>query len=330
MKIKSKHIALLLTLAVAILAFVVVLKNVSHHPPYQPLDEQLTSLKNKPVVIPSRLLDSSQIVGDLKFLSSDSCEGRQPGTEGHDRAVNRILQQMRKIGLDSFNSSLLQIFTGKEKNRTKVGQNIIGYVKGTTHPGKYIVISAHYDHIGKTVKGEIYHGASDNASGTACLLAMAKYFKEHPHPYSLIFAAFDREESGEEGSFYFVEQAMSNEHHLNIKFNLNIDMIARNDKNEIFACGIVHYPSFAYLVKETQGKTNVKLLMGHDTGNRRDNWTNLSDHYPFHLEKIPFLYIGVEDHPDYHKTTDTFDKIDLGSYIENCNMILLIAQILNL
>jgi Zn-dependent M28 family amino/carboxypeptidase len=190
------------------------------------------------------------------------------------------------------------------------------------------VISAHYDHLGRTISGETYYGASDNASGTACILAMAKYFKQHPHPCSLIFAAFDREETGMIGSFSFMREATASGLSLNIKFNLNVDMIARNDKNEIFACGIRYYPSFAYLIKETQNKTNVKLLMGHDTGNNRDDWTNQSDHLAFHRKGIPFLYIGVEDHPDYHKTTDTYDKIDLGSYIENCNMVTLIAEII--
>lgn len=105
-------------------------------------------------------------------------------------------------------------------------------------------------------------------------------------------------------------------------------MVARNEKNEIFACGIYHYPSYSYLIKETQKKTNAKLLMGHDNGYGREDWTRLSDHFAFHRKEIPFLYIGAEDHPDYHKPTDTYDKIDLASYIENCNMIVLLIKIL--
>lgn len=297
-------------------------------PAYPSVDIQRLVINNKQTVTPARILDSAQIVSDLQFLSSDSCEGRQPGTEGHSRAVNRILLRLRESGIDSFNSSLIQKFSGKIRNNTREGKNIIGWIKGTDHPENYIVISAHYDHLGKSTTGEIYHGASDNASGTACLLAMAKFFKQHPQLYSLIFAFFDREESGEEGSLYFVNDAASNVHPLDIKFNLNIDMIARNDKNELFACGISHYPSYTYLIKEIQKKTNTKLLMGHDTGNGRNDWTNLSDHYAFHMQNIPFLYIGVEDHPDYHKTTDIFDKINLDSYIENCNLAAMLTKII--
>jgi hypothetical protein len=107
--------------------------------------------------------------------------------------------------------------------------------------------------------------------------------------------------------------------------NLNIDMIARNDKNEIFACGIRHYPSLKYLVNQIQKKTNSKVLMGHDSGKNREDWTFWSDHYPFYKKKIPFLYFGVEDHVDYHQPTDTWDKFDLKFYIENCNMMAMVT-----
>jgi hypothetical protein len=61
--------------------------------------------------------------------------------------------------------------------------------------------------------------------------------------------------------------------------------------------------------------------MGHDTGSQTDDWTTQSDHAAFHAKKIPFLYFGVEDHPDYHKITDTPEKIDKSRYIEACNLI---------
>ena len=328
MRITFKRFILIFLIPAILIGGFFILKNFLPHPPYPPLDKQRAALKNKPVVTPVRVLDSVQIIDDLKFLSSDSCEGRGPGTNGHDFAMKRIVARMREAGLDSFNSSLIQYFSGKNINHTTNGQNVIGWIKGTEYPEKYIVISAHYDHLGISAKGEIYHGASDNASGTACLLAMAKFFKQHPLRYSVIFAAFDREESGTEGSNYFVENLPIN-FKVKIKFDLNMDMITRNDNNEIFACGVYHYPSLKYIITETQNKTNSKLLMGHDKGNNfREDWTGLSDQYAFYPYNIPFLYIGTEDHPDLHKPTDTYDKINFSSYIENCNMVVLIAQIL--
>ena len=301
-------------------------KNLFIKPAYPSLTDQKRSLRDKKIVKPIRLLDSSRIINDLKFLSSDECEGRSPGTNGHRKAVERILARMREIGLDSFGTSLLQRFNTAQKiHGTKEGKNVIGYLRGTKSQDKYIVISAHYDHLG-IINGEIFHGASDNASGTACMLAIAEYYKKHPLAYSLIFVAFDREEIGLEGSKYFIDNSSISLE--KIKFNLNIDLIARNDSNEIFICGVKQNPALRYLVDSTQKKVNVKLLMGHDTEDwgKGQNWVYLSDHAPFYVKGIPFLYIGVEDHVDYHKPTDTWEKFDLGSYIENCNLILQMIQ----
>lgn len=327
MEIRSRYI-IPAAIAIAALTGYLAREQFFFELPYPPVDKQRAILVHKSLVkTPSRILDSIAIIHDLEYLASDACEGRRPGSAGHNRAVERVMTRMREAGLDSFNNTLRQVFTGKYKNPSAKGENIIGWLKGTQYPDRYIVISAHYDHLGKQ-GGQIYYGASDNASGTACILALANYFRQNPHPYSLIFAAFDREETGLEGAHSFVNQLPPPITISNIKFNLNIDMIARNDNNEIFACGINHYPSFAYAVREVQYKTNAKLLMGHDKGSRHEDWTRQSDHFAFHEKQIPFLYIGVEDHPDYHAPTDTYDKINYSMYIENCNMVALLASAL--
>ncbi len=296
---------------------------------YPSLADQRASLTAKGIVTPSRLLDSGQIISDLEYFASDVCEGRRTGTPGHTKATERIIWRMRSAGIDSFNNSLIQNFKGGNVNGTDEGTNIIGWVKGTKYPGKYIVITAHYDHLGKKGAATFY-GADDNASGAACLLSLAKYFKQNPHECSLIFAALDREETGLEGAYHLIPHLTKNLQAESLQFNLNMDMIARSDKNEIFACGIKHYPTLKYLVDSVQNKTNVKLLMGHDEGEVKDDWTYQSDHYAFHKKDIPFLYIGVEDHPDYHKASDTYNKINYSNYLENCNMIALILQTVKL
>lgn len=291
--------------------------------PYPPLTEQRAKLASRQWVTPTRILDSAQIINDLEYLASDICEGRMPGTAGHNRAMERILTRMRLTGVDSFDNSLTQVFEAKD---SKQGKNIVGWIKGTAHPDKYIVISAHYDHLGKAENGKVYYGADDNASGVACLLALATYFKNNPHPYSLIFAAFDKEESRFEGAYSFVDQWVKQGRLASIKFNLNMDMIGRSDSNEIFASGILYNPDFMYAINEVQAKTNVKLLMGHDGVPPGADWTGQSDHYAFRERNIPFIYIGVEDHPDYHQTTDRHNKINYSRYIENCNMVALLTQ----
>lgn len=294
---------------------------------YPPLEKQRATLLNKPYFKADRVLDSIQLINDLAFLSSDSCEGRAPGSVGHTRALQRIVERFRNAGVDSFGTSYLQSFNANLINGTSQGYNILGCIKGTKYPNKYVVISAHYDHLGKN-DGATFYGASDNASGTACVLAMAEYFKDHPLPYSVVFALFDREETGLEGAYHFTKNLPAPISLPAITMNLNLDMITRSEQHEIFACGVYHQPSFKKLVDAMQGKTTLKILMGHDKGSLQEDWTHQSDHYAFHQKKIPFLYFGVEDHAGYHQPSDTFDKIDLGDYIEVCNLMVILTRLL--
>jgi Zn-dependent M28 family amino/carboxypeptidase len=291
--------------------------------PYPSLAEQRKKLAAKPWVTPVRILDSSQIISDLEYLSSDICEGRKPGTAGHAKAMVRIMDRMRDLEL--FDNTLLQVFPSADTTQIK---NIVGWIRGTEFPDRYIVISAHYDHLGKDEAGRTFYGADDNASGVACLLALARYFKSAPHPYSLIFTAFDMEERRFEGAYNFVYDWKRRNKLQSIKCNLNLDMIARSDNNEIFASGLIYSPQFIPAIDSVQGKTNVRLLMGHDGPPPESDWTLQGDHAAFREHMIPFLYIGVEDHPDYHKTTDTPERINYNHYIENCNMIALLAAAL--
>lgn len=292
---------------------------------YPPVAEQRATLAHRKQVKPVRLLDSTQIINDLRFLASDQCEGRKPGTKGHQYAMQHILTRMRRTGVDSFNSSLIQPFQVSTRQGLAEGNNVVGWIKGTKFSEKFILISAHYDHVGRNEKGT-YYGADDNASGTACLLALANYFRQHPLPHSIIFAAFDREESGLQGAFSYVQSLNSSGQLANIKLNVNLDMIARSDSDELFVAGVKHYPALRYIVEKARKHANVKLLMGHDFGTKRDDWTRLSDQYAFHKQNIPFLFISVEDHADYHQPTDTVDRINFSRYIENCNVILKLIE----
>ncbi len=296
--------------------------------PYPLLEDQRKTLLTKAYAVPVRVLDSFQIMTDFEFLSSPACEGRKPGTAGHRLAQERLLMRMRAAGVDSFENSLEQEFTGRSINGSTAGTNIIGWVKGTKRPEKFVVITAHYDHLGKSGDNAVFFGADDNASGTACLLALAKYFKTYPQEYSLVFALLDREETGLEGAYAAVAKFETIAGLQNIVLNINMDMISRNDRNELFACGVWHYPDLRYLVDEVQSFTNVKLLMGHDTGNGSTNWTTMSDHTAFYAKQVPFLYFGVEDHVDYHRITDSYDKVNKSWYLENCNMIAKVIELI--
>ena len=151
-------------------------------------------------------IDSALLMKDLQILSSDKMEGRKTGTRGNRMAQLYLLQRFREVGIKPFNNTYEQSFFFSRGEQRIMGTNIYGYVKGNVD--SFIVISAHYDHLGiKTPANgtdSIYNGADDNASGVGALLAIAKYYKDHRPHHGLIFAAFDAEEMGLQGSKAFV------------------------------------------------------------------------------------------------------------------------------
>jgi len=260
-------------------------------------------------------LDSTRLINDLATLSSEAMGGREAGTAGNQLAREYIARRYDSLQLKAPDSGRFQSFPLK----TIKGTNIIAMIPGTTYPDQYYVISAHYDHLG-TRNGQIYYGTDDNASGSACLLALAAYFKQHPPKHAFIIASFDAEEKGLVGSRYFAAHLPVDSN--KVLLNVNMDMVSRNDKNEIYASGTYHYPFLKKYVDSIKALTTVNVLLGHDNpAQGHDDWTNQSDHYAFHQKHIPFLYFGVEDHPDYHKPTDTFDKVDKSFYYRVCEMV---------
>ena len=202
-------------------------------------------------------------------------------------------------------------FTAKTRAAEFNGVNLAGIVRGTKHADRYIVVSAHYDHLGVR-NGVIYNGADDNASGTAAVLAMAAWFKRHPPENSIVFALFDGEESGLLGAKAFLENPPVPLER--IIADVNLDMVSRNVKGELYASGATPYPVMKPLLDSIAAIAPVKLLLGHDTGVGENNWIQQSDQGPFATKKIPFVYFGVEDHPDYHKPGDKVGHIEPGFY----------------
>ncbi len=184
----------------------------------------------------------------------------------------------------------------------------MGLVRGRSRPDRFIVVTAHYDHVGVR-DGVIFNGADDNASGTAALLALAEALRREPPEHSIIIAALDAEESSLRGARAFLADPPAPR--VSIVANLNMDMLARGDKGELWVAGTHHYRQLLPLVERVAQRAPVKLRIGHDRPGvpGEDDWTTLSDHGPFHAAGIPFLYLGVEDHADYHKPTDDAERI---------------------
>ena len=264
------------------------------------------------------LFDEIELLKHVKSLSSQAFEGRRTGTKGAVKARKYIINQFHALQVKPLGKSFEEpFFFVKKKNYE--GVNVLGLVEGTKFPKKYIVISAHYDHEG-IKNGKIYHGADDNASGLSALFAFAEYFKKNPPQHSVILAAFDSEELGLQGSKYFVKNTKIPYEDLLI--NLNMDMISRSDKNELYVAGTSENKKLKYLLSNFNYSFNIKLLTGHDGYDGLDNWTYASDHANFHKQGVPFLYFGVEDHKDYHEPSDTFENIHPEFYVEAVKTII--------
>lgn len=265
--------------------------------------------------------DENKLLERVKVLSSDKFEGRRTGEKGNDSARAYIIEQFKSLGVSGYNGKYEQPFTFTARNKEYKGINVLTEIKGTESPEKYIVISAHYDHLGVR-DGKIYNGADDDASGVSALISFAEYLVKNPPKHSVIFAAFDAEELGLRGARYFVD----NFDHNKIVVNLNMDMISRSAKDELYVVGARYNEKLKTILADFKNPTSSKLLQGHDGTDGKQNWTMSSDHGPFHLAKIPFLYFGNEDHAAYHKPTDDFDEITPEFYINATKMILSVFE----
>lgn len=247
----------------------------------------------------------------VRTLASDAFEGRRTGEAGNAMAADYIERRFKAYGLQPIDSSYRQHFKFHSRflKQSFEGTNLWGMAEGQVHPDSFLLISAHYDHVG-TREGEIYNGADDNASGVGALLELSRYFAQHPARYSLMFVAFDAEELGLRGAKHFTEAPPLPLER--ILLNVNLDMIGRNAGREIYICGTGHYPKLrpplAALAEEAD---SIIVSFGHDgtSDEGGDDWTMASDHGRFHEAGVPFLYIGVEDHKDYHQPSDDFEGI---------------------
>jgi len=254
-----------------------------------------------------------QLLADLRILSADDMEGRDTGSAGGERARAYIVSRLEAIGVAAPAMGRLQPWemAGRSREGSKVysGVNIMGVIPGTRVTDRYIVVTAHYDHVGIS-DGQIYNGADDNASGVATMLELATQLKAEPPEHSVIFVAFDGEERGLLGAKHFVEAPpvpLSS-----IILNVNYDMTARAETDgKLWVTGTYQHPTLRPLLEAVAGRGTISLAFGKDTpqDTGSDNWVEASDHGAFYRAQVPFLYFGVDYHPDYHRPSDDFERI---------------------
>jgi Zn-dependent M28 family amino/carboxypeptidase len=268
-------------------------------------------------------VDADRLLQDVTTLSSEQYEGRLTGSAGNRRAQEFIAQRFRDLKLPPLRGAYEHTFSYTRGGVAGTGTNLVATIDGSAERDRFIVIGAHYDHLGLR-DGKIYYGADDNASGVAALLAAAEHFSRHRPRLSMVFVAFDAEESGLQGAKAFVTTPPVDLKR--VALMVNMDMVSRGDKNTLFVAGTAHYPQLKEPVAAIARGRSITVEFGHDRplpgAPPNHDWTNASDHGPFHAAGIPFLYFGVEDHPDYHKPTDTADGIPRPFYVEATRFII--------
>jgi Zn-dependent M28 family amino/carboxypeptidase len=269
----------------------------------------------------SQIINEKLVEKHLTTLADDLMEGRKAGSQGIEMAAKYIESEFERIGLDKFESqnSFRQSFSSKDMSLF----NVIGVLKGKSKADEYVIISAHYDHLGMKTgeKGDlIFNGANDNASGVSAVLALAEHYKtQNINERSLLFVAFTAEEMGLIGSNYFGKQINPE----NIIAGINIEMIG---KESPFG------PKTAWLTgfdRSDFGQIIQKNLEESDYSLYPDPYVNFR--LFFRSDNASLARLGVPAHTistspmdkdlDYHKVSDETKTLDLFTVSETIKAI---------
>lgn len=195
-----------------------------------------------------------------------------------------------------------------------VSNNVAGYFPGSDPfiGHETIVVSAHYDHVGKNAEGKIYYGADDNGSGTSALMEIAEAItKNNTTPRrGFLFLAVSGEERGLLGSQYYVKRPLVPLS--NTVADLNIDMIGRNASDSVYIIGSNMISQDLHEINEYAANQIDNMFLNYRYNSKDDpeRFYYRSDHYNFAQFGIPIVFYFAGIHDDYHKPTDTIEKID--------------------
>ena len=243
----------------------------------------------------------------VEMLASDSLQGRNAGDEGGRMAAEYIVSLLKEWGIRPLDrDGYLQSFTAGGCSMN----NILAVIPGKSD--EFVIVGAHYDHvgIGVAVDGDsCYNGADDNASGVSAVLQIARAVKKmrKTPDRGIIFAFWDGEEKGLLGSRHFVENCAFLSH---VSAYMNFDMIGRgpvDNPKHLTYFYTASYPAFGEWLKEDMSVRGFSFVPDYRAW---DNPTGGSDNAWFAKNGIPIVWYHTEGHPDYHRPSDTADKID--------------------
>jgi Zn-dependent M28 family amino/carboxypeptidase len=273
----------------------------------------------------SETITANELKDHLVIFSSAKFEGRAIGTKGQKLAAQYLENYymteniQSPLGGNDYFQNIPKSFFGANYNNS---ENVLAFIKGSEAPEEVIIISGHFDHEGVNNEGEIHYGADDNGSGTSAILEIAQAFQKAKDDgfgpkRSVAFLHTTAEEIGLHGSRFYTENPVFSLDQT--VANLNIDMIGRiderhlkeNNDNYIYLIGSNRLSTELHYISEAVNQNFPKLDLNYHYNSLDDprRYYYRSDHYNFAKHNIPVIFYFNGEHDDYHKPTDTPDKI---------------------
>lgn len=284
-------------------------------------------------------ITAAELKDNLTTFASDEYEGRNTGEPGQKKAAKFIVNEYKQMGIEppkEYSNYYQEIPTEFFNGKLKDSENILGYIEGSEKPEEVLVITSHYDHVGIDDEGNIYNGADDGGSGPMAILELAEAFKEaqkdgYTPKRSILFMHLTGEEKGLLGSKYYVENPVFPL--ANTVANLNMDMIGRIDKdhegndNYVYLIGSDKLSTDLHELSENVNSEymNMDLDYTYNDENDPNRFYYRSDHYNFAKNNIPVIFYFNGVHPDYHKPTDTAEKIEYEALKKRAQLVFLTA-----
>jgi aminopeptidase N len=265
--------------------------------------------------LPGKYL-TDQLLSHVAELTSVEMAGRGIGTEGIEVAAAYIAREFRAAGIEPLSGGYIQTWTGQiegkneaegEEESTVQLSNVFGMIPGSnpTLSGQPLVVGAHFDHLGVSATGEIYPGADDNASGVSVMLEVAAKLSSSFAPQRpIIFAAFTGEEKGLLGSKYFLENLPTLFNKDDVYAMINLDSVGRLNGRQLQVFGINSAYELPFMAQGIGYTIGLQSSFPEQT-------IASSDHVSFLNEGIPAIHLFAGVTEDYHRPSDTADKLDL-------------------
>lgn len=287
-------------------------------------------------------ITANELKTHLYIVAADGMEGRETGSAGQKRAGTYLINQYKKNGISfpkaasSFYQKVPASFLNAKRNENLPdSENIWAFIEGSEKPNEILVISAHYDHVG-VKNGDVYNGADDDGSGTVALLEIAEAFQKakkdgHGPKRSIMFLHVTGEEHGLLGSSYYSANPLFPME--NTITDINIDMIGRRDEahansnNYVYVIGADRLSTDLDNITTVANKKYVQMELDYKYNDLADpnHFYERSDHYNFAKHGVPSVFIFNGVHADYHKKTDTPDKIEYDALAKRAQLAFTMA-----